>query len=195
MRRQAPRAGILVQTAQRNSHVALEGMRHGADYCFFAQPSTLLEQLPMLIKEMLEKHEPRVNLDLSLDRYHHLTESLAETVYELDAEGRFLSMSYAVKGLLNYDPQESIGLILLLSQGEYTRAEGRFNERRSARRATRALRLSLKAKGNTATRVEVEVTATGLYDRRHGQFKGTIGVLRNAPDRQKAPAPPNDPYT
>jgi DNA-binding NtrC family response regulator len=63
VRRQAPRAGILVQTAQRYPHVALEVMRHGDDYCFFAQPSTLLEQLPMLIKEMLEKHERRVNLD------------------------------------------------------------------------------------------------------------------------------------
>ena len=181
IRRRAPRSAIIVQGVQQEPRVALRVMRGGADYYFFKYSPSSLMELPIVTREVLEKRDLRSRLEHSQDRYQNLIENLTESVYELDTEGRFVYLSPAVKGLLNYEPHELIGLPYssILSSDELGKADRRFNERRSLPRATRKLQLQLKVKGEAQQPIVVEVNATALYDR-HRQYLGTTGVLRRA---------------
>src|SRR5207249_4907508 len=61
-------------------------------------------------------------------------------------------------------------------------AARRFDERRTAERATRQVELHLLPKGGiAATAITVQINAIGLYNQQ--QFLGTVGVLRPSPAR------------
>jgi len=180
IRRRTPRAAIIIVAGHQNTAAALEFMQYHADYCLFRQTSAFLTELPLVIREILEKHDLKSRLDLSQERYLRLIENLVDMVYELDAEGRFLYISQAVQGLLHYEPQELIGqhYTVLIAHDHLRRAERRFNERRSEARATKKFTLQLKDKNRAALPQEVEINASGLYDRQR-RFKGTVGVVRS----------------
>ncbi len=179
IRRRAPQSAIIVEGVQQDPRVALRVMRAGADYYFFKYSSAAIMDLPLVTREAVEKRDLRSRLDLSQDRYQNLIENLTETVYELDAEGRFVYVSPTVKALLNYEPHELIGLPYssILGSDELAKAERHFNERRALPRATRKLQLQLKIKGEAQKPIVVELNATALYDR-HRQYLGTTGILR-----------------
>ncbi|MEW6544423.1 MAG: methyltransferase domain-containing protein [Nitrospirota bacterium] len=129
----------------------------------------------------MEKRELSHQLDISFTRYRELMEIVPDVVYELDSAGRFLSINQNVFSLLGYNPQELIGahFSTLIPQTHEGLAIWRMNERRTGSRSTRRLQLPLAAKsahGTQSAIVQVELAATGLYDKR--RFVGTIGVIR-----------------
>ena len=188
LRRRAPNAAMIVLVGRDDVSAAIEMIRAGADFYLFKKSALYLSELPMVTKEVLEKRELRARLALAQDRYQRLLEVLTDVAYELDPEGRFTSVSPAVVSLLGHTPQELTGThySTLLLPDELPKAARRFDERRTAERATRRLELRLLPKGAVPSQaVAVEVTATGLYHRQ--QFLGTIGVLRSAPGRPSEP--------
>lgn len=179
VRHRAPRSAILIAASRQDSGVALQLVQQGADYSLFKNTPAFLTDLPIVTREILEKRDLRARLDLSQNRYHRLIDNLADMAYELDAEGRFLYVSPAVRGLVHYDPQELIGLhySTLIPPEDRDSANRRFNERRSESRATRRFKLRLREKDPRLPPVEVEINATALYDR-HQHYAGTVGIVK-----------------
>lgn len=180
LRRRAPAAAIIVLTDSSEPSVAMQVVRDGADCALFRKSQGFLSELMVMLREVLEKRDLRLQRDLTQSRYLRLMELLPELVYELDAEGRFVFISQNVVSMLGYSPDELIGVHYskLLLPDDRELAAFRFNERRTGARATIKLtvRLVLKPAGHAPTRVApVEVSAKGLYDRwKH--LIGTIGV-------------------
>ena len=185
LRRRAARSAVIVAAVRQDTAVALDLMRHGADYALFKNTPAFLTELPIVTREVLEKRDIRARLDLSQDRYLRLIDTVTDMAYELDAEGRFIYVSQEVRSLLHYDPQALIGLhySTLIPPEDLTSADRRFNERRSESRATRRFKLRLRDKDPALPPVTFEINATALYDR-HRQFIGTIGIVRPTAGRQ-----------
>ena len=188
LRRRTPASAIIIAAGHQNTAAALELVQQNADYCLFKQSAPFLTELPLVIREILEKHDLKSRLDLSQERYLRLIENLVDMVYELDAEGRFLYISQAVQTLLHYEANELIGrhYTVLIAGEHIPLAERRFNERRSEARATKRFKLRLKDKDEVAPGQEVEVSASGLYDRQR-RFKGTVGVIHSKRARVGTP--------
>ncbi len=183
LRQRAPNAAVIVQTEQTDATTAVQVMRAGADYYLFKKSPAFLTELMIVTREVLEKRELRTRLDLTLERYLRLIETMTDMVYELDTEGRFVHVSPAFATLLGYSPQELINshYSKLVHSDAARIAERRFNERRTGVRATRNLQLRLVSKTGTVTQtniMEIELAATGLYNRQR-QFLGTVGVIRD----------------
>jgi len=183
LRQRAPNAAVIVQTEQTDATTAVQAMRAGADYYLFKKSPAFLTELMIVTREILEKRELRTRLDLTLERYLRLIETMTDMVYELDTEGRFVHVSPAFATLLGYSPQELIGshYSKLVHSDAARIPERRFNERRTGVRATRNLQLRLVTKTGTVTQtsiMEIELAATGLYNRQR-QFLGTVGVIRD----------------
>lgn len=82
-----------------------------------------------------------------------------------------------MKSLLNYEPQELIGLpyAALVAEQDRMAANHTFNKRRRGARAAK-VPLHLNIKGDPTISIGVEITATTLYSA-YGEFLGTIGVV------------------
>ena len=190
LRRRSPNAAIIVLAEHDDVSAAVQGMRAGADFFLFKKSSVYLSELPMVTKEVLEKRELRARLALAQDRYHRLIEILTDVAYELDAEGRFTSVSPGIVPLLGYTPQELTGTHYskLFPPDDPQKSARRFDERRTAERATRQVELHLLPKGGiAATAITVQINAIGLYNQQ--QFLGTVGVLRPSPARPSEHSP------
>jgi PAS domain S-box-containing protein len=185
VRRRAPRSAVIIAAIRQDTVGVLELMRQGADYSVLKNTPVFLTELPIVTREVLEKRALRARLELAQDRHLRLIGTLTDMAYELDAEGRFLHVSPAVRSLLHYDPQELIGrhFSTLIPPEDVEAANRRFNERRSESRATRRLKLRLLDKDRSVSPLAVEINATALYDR-HRHFVGTIGLIRSTVDRQ-----------
>jgi SAM-dependent methyltransferase/CheY-like chemotaxis protein len=182
LRRRASTASIIVQAETYDTPVILHALQIGADHCICKKSPAFLTDLPLAMKQMLDKRDLRLGLGVALERYCRLIESLDGTVYELDAHGRFVSVSPSVSALLGCQPDEMIGAhyTTIIHPDGWQHARYRFNERRTAARATRNFAVKLVMKQwpqEEAALVDAELTATGLYA--HHAFMGTIGLLRS----------------
>ncbi|HJT18857.1 MAG TPA: PilZ domain-containing protein, partial [Nitrospira sp.] len=133
-------------------------------------------------KAAVEKRDLSLTATRFQIRHQQLAECLTDVYYELDAEGRFLSIGPNVTASLGYAPQELIGSSFtdLFSSEHLSSARYRFNERRSGSRGAHRLPLTLRRKSASDSGdalVRVEVNARGLYDP-HRRFLGTVGLFR-----------------
>lgn len=189
LRKRAPAAAIIWQAAAYDMPIVRQALQVGADYCVCKKSPAFLTELPIAMKQMLDKRDLRLGLGVALERYRRLTESLDGVVYELDAHGRFISVSPSVSSLLGYQPDEMIGAhyMTIVHPEAWQAATHRFNERRTAARATRNVAVKLVTKHRpheTAALIDAELTATGLYNHRQ-TYMGTIGLLRSIGGRQQ----------
>lgn len=184
VRTRLPKAAVILETDRNDISVAMQAIRAGADHCFYKKAPTFLTEFPSATKALLEKREQQavVVLDRSVDPYTRLSEEMTEIVYELDGDGRFVTVGPGVVKLLGYTPEELIGTHFskVVPEDERQMAEHRLNERRTGDRATRNLELRLKPKGasDKSQAIEVELTAMGRYNRQR-QVTGTVGVIRD----------------
>ncbi len=190
LKRRAPGAAIIVLCERTEAFASLQPVRTGADYHVYKKSPAFVNQLMTVIKEVLEKRELRLQIDLTQSRYFRLVEMATDLVYELDREGRFTFISQNIMRVLGYSPQELIGAhySTLLDPEDRSSAERQFNERRTGARATAGagMRVVPKRLGmNLPATIEVHIRAKGLYDLRN-QFLGTIGVIRDLTAQKKA---------
>jgi len=192
LKRRAPRSALIFLSERNESESAVHAMRTGADYYIWKKSATYLLDLPTALREVLEKLDLRTRLDLANERYRRLIENVTDLVYELDHGGHFVYVSDTVEGLLGYTAGEMIGshYSTLIHPDDATKANLRFNERRTGARGTRNLELRLihKEKLNGAPKtIEVEVNAVGLHGPHH-RFLGTVGVVQNLEKRKREEA-------
>lgn len=197
IRRRAPNSAIIVRAERSDPARALQVMQAGADYYLCKDAEQFFRELPVVMREVLEKRDLRLRHESLQERYAGLVGALDEMVYELDDRGRFASVSDTLLSLLGYNRKEVIGAHYskVLHPEDFRLAERRLDERRTGVRATRNLRVRLVPKHRPAARpaeVAVLVNAAGLYDRRQ-QFVGTVGIIRslNGQGEEAGAAPPS----
>jgi len=161
-------------------------------------PKTLEKLNADLRAEIQERVRTEKALRESEERYRTIVESIqqnsSDIIYSLDPDGRFTFLGGALKSLLGYSPQELLGkhFQCIVRPEDMNRTEGRFNERRNGKRATRRFEICLVPKAKDQERKEpvFEVQAFGVYDetqpKSEGRFLGTYGVARNITDNRRA---------
>jgi len=189
LKRRAPYAAILLQSAHTDASSALRALQAGADYFLSKHSPAFLTELLFCTNQAVEKGELQRTADRREIRHHQLVDLLDTVFYELDAEGKFLSVSQNLHALLGYRPEELIGRSyhILFSRTGQDSARFRFNERRSSARAAPAVELTFQGKrpaDGTIIPVEAEVSARGLHDRSR-RFLGTIGIIRDLSGRKQ----------
>ena len=183
LKRHAPYATILVESDHADSASALQVLQTGADFYLYRKSPGFLTELMFYTREAIHRRELRVTLDRTQERRQRLLEMLTDVFYELDPDGRFLSLSPGITAVLGYTAEELIGqpYTILLPPDQQALAHHRFNERRAGARATQRAELLLEPKSvqrESTGRLFADVTAKGLYDDRR-RFLGTIGLIRD----------------
>ncbi|MEW6545107.1 MAG: PAS domain S-box protein [Nitrospirota bacterium] len=182
-RQLAPDAGLIMLTGHGDEHVAVQAMRAGADY-YLAKSRNLLLEVPLVVREVLDKRHLRFLLARTEDRYRRLIENMTDIVYELDEAGCFRYISAAVTSILGYQPEEVLGTHYsrFFHPEDFPRCGRQFHERRTGIRATRRLDVRLLTKAGTAR--DFEVSAAGVYDRQR-RFHATAGIARDCTARKQ----------
>jgi PAS domain S-box-containing protein len=185
LKRQVVSAPVLLQTDRAGDAFSVQAMQSGADFFLAKQSPAFLSELLFCAKAAVEKRDLSLTATRFQIRHQQLAECLTDVYYELDADGRVLSIGPTVTALLGYAPQELIGSPFtdLFSSEHLPSARYRFNERRSGSRGAHRLPLTLRRKSapdSGDALVRVEVNARGLYDA-HRRFLGTVGLVRAVP--------------
>lgn len=184
LKRLAPYAVIVLQTDRSDSTAALSTLQSGADFLLYKKSPAFLTELMLYTKDALEKRELRATLDRTQERHSRLIETLADVLYELDAEGRFVFLSPSITELLGYAPEELTGspYSAVVPPDQLDHARHRFDDRRTGARASRRIEVELVRKASherpTSPRIRTEISARGLYDPQR-KFLGTLGLLRD----------------
>ncbi|MGQ0695166.1 MAG: PAS domain S-box protein [Nitrospiraceae bacterium] len=184
LKRLAPYAALVLQTDRSDSAAALNALQAGADFLLYKKSPAFLTELVLYTKETLETRELRSTLERTQERYGRLVDTLADVLYELDAEGRFVYLSPSITDLLGYTPEELAGspYTAIFPPDQIDRARHRFDDRRTGTRASRRIEMELARKAPrdkpVATRIRTEISARGLYDS-HRKFLGTLGLVRD----------------
>jgi PAS domain S-box-containing protein len=182
-KRRTPYAAIILHSDRTDSASALQALQADVDFFLSKKSPAFLTELLFCAKEAIEKGQLRVALDHAYERHRRLIESLSDIAYELDASGRFVTISPGIATLLGYSPDELIGLpyTTLIPPGQELVARYRLNERRSGTRGTSRVELTFRGKpmqDNKPVTLTAEVNARGLYDPLR-RFLGTVGLIRD----------------
>jgi PAS domain S-box-containing protein len=182
-KRRAPHAAIILHSDRTDSASALQALQADVDFFLSKKSPAFLTELLFCAKEAFEKRHLRVDLDHAHERHRRLIESLSDIVYELDANGCFVTVSPGIATLLGYSPDELIGLpyTTLVPSDQESMARYRLNERRSGARGTSRVELTFRRKRTQDTEpltLTAEVNARGLYNPLR-RFLGTVGLIRD----------------
>ena len=187
LKHRMPYASIILQTSRTDSGAALDALHMGADLFLYKHSPAFLTELLFCTKEAIDRRESRLAAERAERRHSWVVDSLGDVLYELDADGRFLSLSRNLPAWLGYRPEELIGrsYSTLFSDAEQRLARFRFNERRAGDRAVREFEVTLQGKtAEGMVHMLASVTARGLYDASR-RFLGTIGLIRDMSHRRK----------
>ncbi len=146
LKRRAQYASIILQTSRTDSGAAVEALQLGVDLFLYKHSPAFLTELLFFTKEALDKRENRLAGERVQTHHSWLMESGTDLLYELDAEGRFLSFSRRLSAILGYGPEELIGrpYSTVFSEAEQRLARFRFNERRAGGRAVKDFSLTFE---------------------------------------------------
>jgi len=94
-----PESGIILLTGHGDEATAVQVMLAGADY-YLRKSTNFLIELPMVVREVLEKRHLQLRVKHTEERYHRLIEHITDIVFELDALGCFRFVSPAALPIL-----------------------------------------------------------------------------------------------
>ena len=145
-------------------------------------------------RDVTERKKAEEALKASEKKYMDLVENSPDIIYSLDPEGRFTFVGGALGSLLGYSPGDLLGkhFRCIMKPEDLNRTEGRFNERRTGRRATRRFEVCFvpKTKDKEKKETVFEVHAFGVYgevrSNQDKRFLGTYGVARDITDSRRA---------
>lgn len=186
LRSLCPESSIILLTGHGDEATAVQVMLAGADY-YLRKSSNFMIELPMVVREVLEKRHLRLRIKHTEERYHRLIEHITDIVFELDALGCFRFVSPAVLPILGYAPEEIKGVPVshFLHPDDLPRSAHWFHKEGMERQATRGSSIRFLMKSGEIR--EIEVDATVIYDHRK-QFSATVGIARDVTERKKAEA-------
>ena len=129
-------------------------------------------------------------------KYRSLVENSPDIIYILDSDGCLSFVSGAVESLTGFTKEELIGkhFTSIIWPEDITKAEFRFNERRTGERSTKGFETRLRIMGRKKGDFEInclpiELHAFGIYDEptsaKDKRYQGTYGVVRDISDRKR----------
>jgi len=194
---------IIVVSGETSFEAAENAIKHGA-YDFISKPYSIDNLLNSVnnavIKRQLETDNIKMQAQLreSEKLHRYIVNKSPDIVYILDSQGRFTFINKRVETLLGYKMKDVIGRHYtdLIHEADLDKAQFKFNERRTGKRASINIELKLKCKNNDQVRnfdnrlLPIEINSVGVYkshdtsdDRK---FIGTYGIARDITDRIEA---------
>ena len=180
---------LVLQTDRSDSTAAVNALQAGADFLLYKKSPAFLTELVLYTRGAIEQHGLRASFARTQTRYDRILETLADVLYELDAEGRIVFVSPSVTPLLGYAPEELVGapFARLVPPDQFERARHHIHDRRTGARAARRIALELLSNpshpNGLPARIEAEISAKGLYDVRR-RFTGSLGIIRDVTERR-----------
>jgi len=115
-------------------------------------------------------------------RYRQMIETAQDLFFEVDRDGRFMSISGASRELLGYDPDEMIGRTMY----EFSAPEAIERHRKAFSKALRGdiYRVEVLARNRSDERVYLELFGSRILEGR--RILGVRGVARDITDRKSA---------
>ena len=194
---------IIVVSGETSFEAAENALKHGA-YDYIRKPysmDNLLNSVSNAIKKrQLESDNRKMQSQLreSEKLHRYIVNKSPDIVYILDSQGRFTFINKRVETLLGYKMKEIIGRHYtdLVHDDDLDKAQFKFNERRTGKRASINIELKLKCKNNDQARnfdnrlLPIEINSVGVYrsqDKNEDRkFIGTYGIARDITDRIEA---------
>jgi PAS domain S-box-containing protein/putative nucleotidyltransferase with HDIG domain len=166
---------------------AVETFKSGAtDYVLKGYLSRLVPSIRRALKDKEEREERRhaeQSLRESEKKYKNLFESTLDGIYQVDADGIFVTMNPAGARIFGYEsPEEMIGRHAL----EYWRDPRDRDAFRAELKIKKSVsRYHMKARDKNGKPVELESTSI-IREDANGNFQGIDGILRDITDRMRA---------
>lgn len=194
---------VIVVSGETSFEAAENALKFGA-YDYIRKPyslDNLLNSVNNAIKKRLLESDNRkmqAQLRESEKLHRYIVNKSPDIVYILDSQGRFTFINKRVETLLGYKMKEIIGKHYseLIHDDDLDKAQFKFNERRTGKRASVNIELKLKCKNNDQTRnfdnrlLPIEINSVGVYrshdDNDVKKFVGTYGIARDITDRIEA---------
>jgi len=197
----SPETPVIIITGDASMNAAIGALKRGA-YDFVQKPveyEYLIKAIRNALHQRMLKSENEIinnKLSLSEERYRNLVQNSPDIIYTLDENGLFSFLSSAVNKLLGYENGELIGkhYSTIIHEDDQSKAEGRFNDRRTGDRATSGVELRLKVNDDNAgssdfKELVVELKCSGMYelarDDKKKKYIGTYGVARDISERKR----------
>jgi len=194
---------IIVVSGETSFEAAENAIKHGA-YDFIRKPysiDNLLNSVNNAVKKRLleaENLKMQSQLRESEKLHRYIVNKSPDIVYILDSQGRFTFINKRVETLLGYKMKDVIGRHYtdLIHEDDLDKAQFKFNERRTGKRASINIELKLKCKNNDQVRnfdnrlLPIEINSVGVYKSQDTsddrKFIGTYGIARDITDRIEA---------
>lgn len=196
---------IIVVSGETSFESAENALRHGA-YDYIRKPysiDNLLNSVDNVLKKRLLELDNKLmqqKLKESEKLHRYIVNKSPDIVYMLDTQGCFTFINNRIESLLGYSKKELIGqhYSTIIHEDDSHKANYIFNERRSGKRSSVNIELSLCCKDsddikNFDTRLlPIEISAVGIYNKdvkqqnKGRKFVGTYGIARDITDRKKA---------
>jgi len=194
---------IIVVSGETSFEAAENAIKHGA-YDFISKPYSIDNLLNSVnnavIKRQLETDNIKMQAQLreSEKLHRYIVNKSPDIVYILDSQGRFTFINKRVETLLGYKMKDVIGRHYtdLIHEADLDKAQFKFNERRTGKRASINIELKLKCKNNDQVRnfdnrlLPIEINSVGVYKAQETgddrKFIGTYGIARDITDRIEA---------
>jgi len=194
---------IIVVSGETSFEAAENAIKHGA-YDFISKPYSIDNLLNSVnnavIKRQLETDNIKMQAQLreSEKLHRYIVNKSPDIVYILDSQGRFTFINKRVETLLGYKMKDVIGRHYtdLIHEADLDKAQFKFNERRTGKRASINIELKLKCKNNDQVRnfdnrlLPIEINSVGVYKSQDTsddrKFIGTYGIARDITDRIEA---------
>jgi len=194
---------IIVVSGETSFEAAENAIKHGA-YDFIRKPYSI-ENLLNSVKNAIKKRQlesdnikMQAQLRESEKLHRYIVNKSPDIVYILDSQGRFTFINKRIETLLGYKMKDVIGRHYtdLIHEDDLDKAQFKFNERRTGKRASINIELKLKCKNNDQTRnfdnrlLPIEINSVGVYKsqdkNKDKKFIGTYGIARDITDRIEA---------
>jgi PAS domain S-box-containing protein len=170
-----PDVPVVVYAAEGTATEASAAFEAGAaDYVLQAEVPP--DRLPARLSRALDRTDRR---------YRRLVETLGDMVYVLDSEGRFQVVNDAAESLTGYAKEAVLGehVSLILSEADIEHGDGAIRDLLSSDGPeTTTFEMSLHTRQGTTIPVENHIALLPMPD---GEFRGTVGVLRDISDRKR----------
>ena len=102
LKHRMPYASIILQTSRTDSGAALDALHMGADLFLYKHSPAFLTELLFCTREAIDRRESRLAAERAERRHSWIVDCLGDVLYELDADGRFLSLSHNLPTSLGY---------------------------------------------------------------------------------------------
>jgi PAS domain S-box-containing protein len=186
-----------IKRQRKQAEDALQVAHEEIERCIEERTAELTRTNDELNREIAECKKAEEALKASEKKYSTLIKNSPDIIYILDAKGNFRFAAGAIKSLLGFTAEELEGnhFSSIIYPEDVNKAEWRFNERRTGRRATKKFEVRLSTKEGKEKHFDirylnVELHAFGIYDKpisaKDKKFLGTYGVARDITERKQA---------